>query len=193
MAPDRVFTTLPSMSELGFALFETAIGNCGVAWGPGGLVGVWLPESDPGRTRARLLRRYPGAVESQPPTQVQDAIRSMTALLAGEAADLSDIVLDTSGQPPFFRRVFDLARAIPPGRTATYGELARQLGDPGAARAVGEAMGKNPFPIVVPCHRVLAAGGKTGGFSAPGGTATKLRILEIEGALAPETLPLFGR
>ena len=85
-----------------------------------------------------------------------------------------------------------IARAIPPGSTLTYGEIARRLGDPGAAQAVGQAMGHNPWPIVVPCHRVLGAGGKVGGFSAPGGAKTKLRMLEIEGALKPERLPLFG-
>lgn len=115
----------------------------------------------------------------------------MTALLSGEPIDLADVVLDMDGVPEFHQRVYGVTRRIPPGETRTYGEIATALGEPGAARAVGQALGRNPFPIVVPCHRVLAAGGKAGGFSAPGGTRTKMKILDIEGASVPRTLPLF--
>lgn len=166
----------------GFALFETAIGRCGIAWGERGLAGVQLPEADEGRTRARMLRRFPGAAEGAPPPAVRSAIEAIGALLRGEPSDLSDVVLDTRGVPPFHRRVYAIARSIAPGETLTYGEIAVRLGEPSAAREVGRALGRNPFPIVVPCHRVLAAGGRTGGFSAPGGVATKRRLLAIEGA-----------
>jgi methylated-DNA-[protein]-cysteine S-methyltransferase len=181
------------MRTRGYTLFETAIGCCGVVWGDAGVVGVWLPEQDEARTRARIRRRHPDAEEAAPPERIAEATARMTALLDGARDDLADVELDTDGHPEFFRRVWAAARTIPPGRTLTYGELASRIGEPGAARAVGEAMGRNPFPIIVPCHRVVAANGRTGGFSAPGGSRTKLRMLGIEGALAPETLPLFGR
>src|SRR5262245_14106928 len=156
------------MSVPGFALFGTAIGPCAIAWGPHGILGVQLPERDVAATRARLLRRVVGARESPPPVEVVRAIDAIVALLQGEARDLSTIVLDMSGVSPFHRQVYELARAIPPGATISYGELAARIGEPGAARAVGHALGRNPFPIIVPCHRVLAAGGKPGGFSARG-------------------------
>jgi len=117
----------------------------------------------------------------------------MTGLLRGEHRDLTGIRLDAEGMDPFHRRAGEAARAIPPGQTRTYGQLAAQLGEPRLAQAVGQAMGKNPFPIIVPCHRVVAAGGKTGGFSAPGGSKTKLKMLQIEGALNADALPLFAR
>ena len=172
-----------SSTTLGFALFDSSIGHCGIAWGERGLTGVQLPESDQAGTRARLQRRFPDCIESLPPPAVQDAIRDLVALLLGEPnqpTDLSNIELDMQGVPPFNRRVYEIARAITPGTTLTYGEIAKRLGDPGAARAVGQALGHNPFAPVVPCHRVLAAGGRSGGFSATGGVATKLRLLQIE-------------
>ena len=176
----------------GLSLFDTAVGTCGLVWGDDGLLAVALPplgESDP---RAKLERRFPGAAEAEPTPAARAAIEGMQALLRGERLDLLDVVLDTQGVAPFNLRVYEIARAIPPGKTRTYGEIARELGDVSVSRAVGQALGANPWPIVVPCHRVLAAGGGKGGFSAPGGTDTKMRMLEIEGALAPETLPLFG-
>ena len=170
----------------GFALFATAVGPCGIAWGDGGIVGVNLPEGDEATTRARLRRRFAPAIESAPPPEVQRAIDAIVALLRGEHADLSGIRLDMSEVPPFQRRVYEAAREIPPGSTLSYGEIARRIGDPGAARSVGHALGRNPFTIVVPCHRVLAAGDKPGGFSAYGGVTTKLQLLAIEGALRSE-------
>lgn len=169
------------MNAHGAALFDTIIGRCGIAWGPRGIVGVQLPETACAE-RARLLRRFPGAAESAPPPEVRQVIGHIVALLAGESPDLRSVVLDMSGIAEFDRRVYETARAIPKGTTRTYGEIAAELGDPGAARAVGQALGRNPFPIIVPCHRVLAADGRPGGFSAPGGVATKLKLLEIEGA-----------
>ena len=179
------------MTARGFALFETAIGLCGIAWGERGLVGVQLPEASEARTQARMRRRFPDAPEAPPPPAVQRAIEGIVALLRGEAVDLSAVALDVDGVPPFDRRVYEVARAIPPGATLSYGEIAARLGAPGEARAVGHALGHNPFPLVVPCHRVLAAGGKTGGFSANGGIATKLRLLSIEGARTSAAPMLF--
>ena len=167
----------------GIALFQTALGRCGIAWSDRGIVSVQLPEASDDATRVRLLRRSPQADESTPPADVRRAIDGVTALMRGEPVDLSSIALDMEGVPPFHRRVFEIARTIPVGRTRSYGEIAALLGDPGSARAVGEALGRNPFPIIVPCHRVLTASGKLGGFSAHGGAATKRRLLIIERAL----------
>jgi methylated-DNA-[protein]-cysteine S-methyltransferase len=174
-----------------FTLFDTVIGCCAIAWNERGVVCVLLPEHDDVATRARLLRRRPGACEAAPPNAVGQAIADITALVAGEPRDLSDVVLDFTGVPEFNRRVYAVARTIRPGATLTYGAIAAQLGEPDA-RGVGEAMGQNPCPIIVPCHRVVAAGGKTGGFSAPGGIATKRRLLAIEGASA-DAPTLFDR
>ncbi len=173
------------MSTQGFALFATPLGHCGIAWGERGLTGVYLPEKDEAAMRARMAGRFPRCNESTPPPGVQQAIHDVVALLNGtppEPADLTHLVLDMEGVPPFHQRVYALARQIPPGETLTYGEVAHLLGDPGAARAVGQALGANPFAPVVPCHRVLAANGRSGGFSAPGGVDTKLRMLLIERA-----------
>ena len=177
------------MSTTGLAFFSTTIGPCGLAWGERGLVGVQLPEGDPALTRARLARRFATARESEPPPDIRRAIDDIAALLRGEARDLLDVRLDLTRVPEFHRRVYEVARRIPPGQTLTYGEIAQRLGDPGSARAVGQALGRNPFPIVVPCHRVLAAGGQLGGFSARGGIVSKLRLLAIEGARISEAAP----
>jgi len=165
-----------------FMLFETPVGACALVWGERGLAGVLLPEASETATRASAQRRYPGAREAAATTEVQRVIERIRGLLAGGRDDLEDIALDLSAIPPFNRRVYAIARAIHPGSTRSYGEIAAELGEPHAARAVGQALGSNPFPIIVPCHRVLAAHAKAGGFSAPGGTRTKLRLLEIEGA-----------
>jgi len=179
------------MTSEGFTLFDTPVGRCGISWGPGGITGVQLPESSDAGTRARLLRRFPDLPAVPPPAQVQAAIDDIVALLSGEARMLDAIALDMTGVPPFHRRVYEITRAIAPGCTRTYGELARELGEPGASRAVGQALGANPFAPIVPCHRVLAAGQRSGGFSAGGGVATKLRMLQIEGARFGEEPGLF--
>jgi methylated-DNA-[protein]-cysteine S-methyltransferase len=173
------------MPTLAFALFATPLGHCGIAWGTKGLTGVQLPEADEATTRLRMQARFAKAPEATPPPEVQTAMRAIVALLAGEPTeprDLSHLVLDMEGVPPFHQRVYTLARHIPPGETLTYGELAHLLGEPGAARAVGQALGANPFAPVVPCHRILAAQSGAGGFSAPGGMNTKLRMLLAERA-----------
>ncbi|HEX7883748.1 MAG TPA: methylated-DNA--[protein]-cysteine S-methyltransferase [Afipia sp.] len=166
----------------GFALFDTAIGRCGIAWGERGLLGVQLPEADDARTRARLLQKVPAAPEMTPPADVRKACDAMAELLDGEARDLSFIALDMERLPAFNRSVYDIARTIAPGETLTYGDIATRLGDKLLSRSVGQALGQNPLPIVIPCHRVLAANGKTGGFSANGGVTTKFRMLAIERA-----------
>ena len=168
-----------------FTLFDTALGRCGIAWGLRGIVAVQLPEADERALRARMARAVPGAREASPPADVDRAIGEIGALLDGQPRALADVVLDMEDVPEFDRRVFSVARAVPPGETITYGEIATRIGEGGAAQAVGQALGRNPFPIVVPCHRVLAAGGGIGGFSARGGVATKRRMLAIEGAGAP--------
>jgi methylated-DNA-[protein]-cysteine S-methyltransferase len=168
---------------LGFCLFATPLGSCGAAWGEHGvLVGVQLPEASADATRRRMQRSFPGCSETAPPAHVQAAIERIRGLLEGKADPLLDLELDLTGVPEFNRRVYAVTRAIPPGRTLTYGEVAARIGEPGAARAVGQALGHNPFAPVVPCHRVLAAGNESGGFSAQGGVATKLRMLQIEKA-----------
>ena len=179
------------MSEAGYALFETAIGLCAIAWGPAGVTGAQLPEGSAARARARLVRRFPDLSEAEPPPAVRRAIDDIVAHIGGEAHDLRDIVLDLTGVPAFHVKVYDVARAILPGETLTYGEVARRVGEPGGAQAVGQALGRNPFPIIVPCHRVLAAGGRTGGFSADGGVETKFRLLTIEKARTSTEPTLF--
>jgi methylated-DNA-[protein]-cysteine S-methyltransferase len=170
------------MTEQTYTLFETTIGTCGIVWTVRGVCGMQLPEKDAAATRACVQRRHPTAIEAAPPPAIRRAIDGIVALLAGEKRDLGDIAIDDARQSDFNKRVYAIARTIPPGKTMTYGEIAERLGDKTLARAVGQAMGENPTPIVMPCHRVLAAGGKTGGFSAPGGVVTKLQLLTIEGA-----------
>ena len=156
------------------------------------MTGAWLPERNADALRRRIGRRLPQARESAPPPPVRAAIEAIVCLVGGAPADLGGVPLDMDGLPEFHRRVYEIARGIPPGQTLTYGEIARRLGDATRARAVGQALGANPFPILVPCHRVLAAHGRTGGFSAPGGATTKLRLLEIEGARAKAIPTLFS-
>lgn len=178
---------------VGCCLFDTAIGRCGIAWTAAGAIrSVQLPETSDERTLGRL-RRWTGPVdEAVPPATISTAISRVQQALQGNGDALLDLELDEEGVPPFNSRVYAVARTIPIGSVKTYGELARELGEPGAARAVGQALGHNPFAPVVPCHRILAAQGGSGGFSAAGGTRTKLRLLEIERAvLGPQGRGLF--
>ena len=172
----------------GFAQFDTTIGRCAIAWGERGVVAVQLPEASASAMCRRVVRRVPDAREAVPPPTVKRAVDGIVALLLGEAIDLRFVPIAIDGLPSFDRRVYEVARAIPCGATLTYGEVAGRIGPPSSPRHVGRALGRNPFPIIVPCHRVLAADGKAGGFSAPGGVATKLRLLSIEGAV-PASLP----
>jgi len=173
-------------------VFETAMGRCGIVWSGQGIVASLLPDASP----ERLARRHPAArpVDDLPP-HIAHAVDGIRALLGGEPRDLRDVVLDERGIPEFRRQVHALTRAIAPGQTRTYGEIAAALGQPGAARAVGRAEGDNPFAPIVPCHRVMGAGGAPTGFSAPGGIDTKRRLLLIEaraaGQLAGDQQALF--
>ncbi|WP_226858357.1 methylated-DNA--[protein]-cysteine S-methyltransferase [Diaphorobacter aerolatus] len=184
-------------AAIGLCHFETGIGDCALAWSDAGVVAIQLPEPDVASTLERLLRGLPmqqtvsELLAARPPQTALDAMHGTQALLRGEALGLTDIELDMRGVPEFAIRVYALTRAIAPGDTRTYGELARELGDVNLSRAVGQALGGNPFAPVIPCHRVLAAGDRSGGFSSHGGAEQKLRMLAIEGACPGGTLPLF--
>lgn len=175
-----------------FTLFETPLGWAAVAWTPAGLASVRLPQASRDSVLAAVKRRAPDAEEAEPPTNVAAVIADIRSLLAGGRPDFAGAPIDLSATPEFNARVYAVAREIPPGETLTYGEIAERLGDKRLARDVGQALGQNPWPIVVPCHRVTAAGGKLGGFSAPGGAATKLKLLALEGAAAAAQGDLFG-
>ncbi|HVV75699.1 MAG TPA: methylated-DNA--[protein]-cysteine S-methyltransferase [Mycobacteriales bacterium] len=163
-------------------VFATAIGDCGIVWNDRGVVGVQLPEGNADETRERIRRHWPDAMPAEPTPAARRAIEGITALLAGEADAMDDVTIDLDGVSEFRRGVYEIARTVGPGDTITYGAIASRLGVPHAAREVGQALGANPVPLIVPCHRVLAAGGKLGGFSARGGVTTKSRLLAIEGA-----------
>jgi methylated-DNA-[protein]-cysteine S-methyltransferase len=175
-----------------YHLFETAIGWAGVAWGDDGLIGAHLPEATPAIARASFKRRFPDVAESEPSAAITAVVADIQALLRGEKPMFLGTTLDIKRVPEIHAKVYAIARAIPPGETLTYGDIAVQLGDKRLAQQVGAALGANPWPIIVPCHRVTAAGGKLGGFSARGGTMTKLKLLDIEGAKAARQRDLFG-
>jgi methylated-DNA-[protein]-cysteine S-methyltransferase len=175
-----------------FTIFETPLGWAGIGWTSAGLATVRLPQSTRDAVLASLKRRRPDAQEAEPPPRIAAVIADIRHLLCGGKPDFADAPLDDAGTPEFHARVYAIARAIRPGETMTYGEVAERLGDKLLARDVGQALGRNPWPIVVPCHRVTAAGGKLGGFSAPGGAATKLKLLAIEGAAAAAQADLFA-
>lgn len=175
-----------------FVLFETALGTCAVVGGGAGLTGILLPSAGETAIRERLARHHPAAVEAPPTPAMADAIARIQALLATGEGDLSPIVLDESAIDDFQRAVYAILRRVPPGQTITYGEIARQVGAVSDSRRVGQAMGRNPWPIVVPCHRVLGADGKAGGFSAPGAVDTKIRMLNLERARVGAEPTLFG-
>lgn len=165
-----------------YHVFETAAGFCGISWNESGVTRFQLPTKAAESTERLLLRRIPTASPATPPAEVMDTIAAVKRYFDGEAVDFSGVRLDLGEQDDFFRRIYDAARRVEWGHTTTYGTLARQLGaGPEAARDVGQAMAKNPVALIIPCHRVLAAGGKIGGFSAPGGSDSKRRMLELEG------------
>ena len=178
------------MIAAAYLVFDTALGRCGIAWRGGRVVATCLPETDDGRVVAALRRRAPDLEPGVPPPAIAAGIDAVRRLLDGAAERIDFLDLDLDRVPEFDRRVYAVTVGIPPGETRTYGQVARAIGELDAARAVGRALGANPIPIIVPCHRVLAAGGGIGGFSAPGGVATKRRLLAIESAHAP--LPLFA-
>ncbi|MDB5576530.1 MAG: cysteine methyltransferase [Bradyrhizobium sp.] len=170
------------MSGRGYTIFDSMIGRCGIAWGHGGIVGVQLPEAREIETRRRLYQLYPDSREARPPLNVEVAIEGIVALLRGQPGDLTDVALDTSGIHAFNQRVYQLTQAIPRGETRTYGEIAAALGASGAVHSVAQALARNPFVIIVPCHRVLEAGSYADRMSPHGGSISKRRLLSIEGA-----------
>jgi methylated-DNA-[protein]-cysteine S-methyltransferase len=175
----------------GYTIFDTAIGRCGIAWSETGVVGVQLPEAREIETRRRLFRLYPEAREQRPPLNAEIAIDGITALLRGAVCDLSDVTLDIGGIPAFNARVYAVTRTIPRGETRTYGEVAAGLRASGAAHSVAQAIAKNPFMIIVPCHRVLEAGSYADRISPNGGVISKRRLLSIEGAHSSSSKTLF--
>jgi methylated-DNA-[protein]-cysteine S-methyltransferase len=179
------------MSGRGYTVFDTSVGRCGIAWGDLGVLGVQLPQAREIETRRRLFQLFPDARELRPSPEIQSAIDGIAALLRGKAADLSEVRLDMTGIPPFNARVYDFARTVPRGETMTYGEVASRLKASGAVHSVAQAIAKNPFMIIVPCHRVLEAGGYADRISANGGTISKRRLLSIEGAGSPSSKTLF--
>jgi methylated-DNA-[protein]-cysteine S-methyltransferase len=176
-----------------FAVAPTVLGSFGVVWAECGIRRTWFHAGPPDRARSQIRRAFPRAVEARPvPPDISEALVGVAALVDGDRRDLGAAVLDMRGVPEFDRRVYELVRSVPPGRTVTYGGVAKALGEePMRARDVGSALARNPFAPIVPCHRVVAADGKLGGYSAPGGAATKRRLLEIEGAdiVAPPSQP----
>ena len=179
------------MAGRGYTIFDSAIGRCGIAWGASGIVAVQLPEAREIDTRRRMLRQYPDARELRPSLNAKIAIDGIAALLRSQPSDFSDVTLDMRGMPPFNRRVYEVARTIPRGETVTLAEFARQLGASGATHAVGQAIGRNPFAILVPCHRVLATDGEADRFSMNSDTISQRRLLSLEGALAESGSTLF--
>jgi methylated-DNA-[protein]-cysteine S-methyltransferase len=169
------------MAGRAYSIFDTGIGRCGIAWGDRGIIGVQLPEAREIDTRRRLFQLYPEAREHQPPADVEIAIEGIAELLRGGSADLADVMLDLTGIPAFNQRVYAFARGIPRGETRTYGEVASHLRASGAVYSVAQAIARNPFMIIVPCHRVLEAGNYADKISPYGGAISKRRLLSIEG------------
>jgi O-6-methylguanine DNA methyltransferase len=185
------------MKPTAYCLFETPLGPCGIAWSePEGFGSrpvvtlVQLPEATPQRTESRIAQKSVSPEPSVPPKQIAEIIERIRKHLQAEVQDFRDVAVELDSVNPFARQVYEAAREIPAGQTRTYGEIAKALGQPAAAQEVGQALSKNPVPIIIPCHRVAAAGGKPGGFSAHGGSATKAKLLALEGA--PVNLPLFS-
>jgi methylated-DNA-[protein]-cysteine S-methyltransferase len=174
-----------------YTIFDTAIGRCGIAWGESGIVGVQLPEAREIETRKRLFLLYPEARETSPPPNAEAAIEGIVALLRGQTGDFSDVALDMAGIHVFDQRVYQITSRIPRGETLTYNEMAARLGASGAVRSVAQAIARNPFVVIVPCHRVLEAGSYTDKMSPHGGVISKRRLLSIEGAGSPSSKTLF--
>ena len=165
-----------------YFVFETANGFCAIAWNDVGITRFQLPAKDASTAERLMLRRTPGAEPAIPPPTVGEAVAAVKRYFEGTETDFSRLELDLDGQDEFFKRIYAAARNIKWGQTTTYGALAKELGGgPGTARDVGQAMATNPIPLIIPCHRVLAAGGQLGGFSAPGGATAKIRMLGLEG------------
>ncbi len=186
------YAILLLMDSTGINIFDTPIGPCGIAWQGGKIIGVEIGDADEKETRYRLQSRFSDTEASTPPTYVSEAIDKVRVLLEGGSPDFLQTPLALDEVPELHRKVYEILLELKAGETITYGAIARRLGDVSLSQAVGYALGKNPFPIIVPCHRVLGSNGKVGGFSAAGGTATKLRLLNIERARTSLEPDLFG-
>lgn len=189
--------TQVSMTLASYCLFETPLGACGIAWREPATCGsqplvtfIQLPEATPQATESRIARKSGSSHSSAPPPYIAEIIEKIRRHLGGEAQDFRGVAVDLNNVASFARQVYEAAREIPSGQTRTYGEIAKVLGQPAAAQDVGQALSRNPVPIIIPCHRVAGARGKPGGFSAHGGRATKFKLLALEGASV--NLPLFS-
>ena len=181
------------MSKTFLTLFDTALGRCGIAWGENGILSVSFPEDSDGKTREQLRRRAVEAEEaSDVPPHIASVIAAIRALMEGASEDLRDAKLDMTGLGDFEQEIYALSRQIGPGKTRSYGDLARDLGDVAFSQRVGQALGRNPFPIIVPCHRIVGANGQMTGFSAPGGIESKRQLLKIEGAIERDLFDLMA-
>jgi len=179
------------MAGSAYTMFDSGIGRCGIAWGDNGIIGVQLPEAREIETRKRLFHLYPDARELRPPAHVAIAIEGIVALLRGADSDLSEVALDMTGISNFNQRIYQFARGIQRGETRTYGEVANLLRMPGTAHSVAQAIARNPFMIIVPCHRVLEAGNYPDKISPNGGSISKRHLLSIEGTHATRGKTLF--
>lgn len=188
---NRFRAIVGGMDPAAFTLFDTALGRSAIVWGDNGIVRTLLPERAEAKTLGLVERLFPGVGMAEPDGAIARTVAAMQSLLAGGSDDLRDAPLDMAGVEPFPARVYQALRLVGPGETITYGALAERIGASGEARAVGATLARNPFPVIVPCHRVLAAGGRAGGFSAPGGVATKLAMLTRERARTSEAAGLF--
>jgi O-6-methylguanine DNA methyltransferase len=178
------------MKQAAYCLFETPLGACGIAWKEQEIPHLLpvvtffqLPEATRSLADTRIARSSGGRKTSVPPPHIAGIIKKVQKHLHGNVQDFRDIVVDLDAAGPFARQVYEAVRKIPAGRTTSYGELAKDMNRPTASRAVGQALGRNPIPLIIPCHRVLARGKNPGGFSAHGGVETKAKMLEIEGAM----------
>jgi len=174
----------------GYSIFDTAIGRCGIIWSGTGVVAVQLPEAREIDTRRRIFVAHPEAREQRPSDNSELAIEGIVSLLQGGDPDFSEVSLDAGGVTGFHRRVYETACGIPRGETRTYHEIAKALGASGAAHSVAQAIAKNPYMLIVPCHRVLEAGNYADRLSPYGGVISKRRLLALEGAhpIASKTL-----
>ena len=179
------------MAGRGYSIFDTGLGRCGIAWGDHGILGVQLPEAREIETRRRLFQLYPDARELRAPENVAIVIEAIATLLRGGEADLSDVALDMTGVPAFNQRVYQVVRSIPRGETRTYGEVASGLRASGAVHSVAQAISRNPFMIIVPCHRVLEEGRYADKISPNGGAISKRRLLSLEGTRTTSSKTLF--
>lgn len=177
------------MPAPGHHVFETAFGFCGAGWTSEGLARFTLPMAEPAMVTSQITRHLPASQAAEPEGAMADLVDAARRYFSGSREDFSHVPIDLAGVDPFRRALYAAMRKLAFGETVTYGGLCARAGFPNAARETGMAMGRNPLPLIIPCHRVLAAGGRIGGFSAPGGVATKQKMLALENARSPDAEP----